>query len=536
METTEPEIRAFLIADVRGYTSFTQDRGDEAAARLAARFAGLVREVVEASGGALLELRGDEGLAVFTSPRASLRAAVALQLRFVEATEQDPSLPLRVGIGLDAGEAVPVEGGFRGGALNLAARLCSRAGPGQVLASEQLTHLARNIPGIRYVEPRELRVKGMSSPVRAIEVLPVDQDPVGRLREIPPLQATPGTGPHPRRRASPIRIGAAAGVVVAGVVVAGVLLTRGDSPTHFGASPVESTRSPLPRGVTRIDAATGRVVATVSVGNPLGAVSLGGGFVWVQDTTGVAKVNPETNRQIAHVDDVLVVGSQPQGDESGLWVQTRIDPSATQPRLAHVAASTNHVDLSPGPPGRASVYGDGVLWEVHASPGVPPDKGELWRVDPRTGDVKTFQFDVGPFGGGFDEPPVDWLAVGEGAVWFLNASGTVTRLDPETGTYQQVSEPADGVAVGEGAVWLLNRETGLLTKINPIDLSKQYSRRVGIRPTALVTSHGSVWVVDRGAGEVLRVNPFDGRVHGRIYLGAGPGGIAADETSVWVVR
>jgi class 3 adenylate cyclase len=30
----EPEIRAFLIADVRGYTTFTQAHGDEAAARL----------------------------------------------------------------------------------------------------------------------------------------------------------------------------------------------------------------------------------------------------------------------------------------------------------------------------------------------------------------------------------------------------------------------------------------------------------------------------------------------------------------------
>ena len=38
------------------------------------------------------------------------------------------ALPLGVGIGLDAGEAVPVEGGYRGGTLNLAARLCGLAG------------------------------------------------------------------------------------------------------------------------------------------------------------------------------------------------------------------------------------------------------------------------------------------------------------------------------------------------------------------------------------------------------------------------
>jgi class 3 adenylate cyclase len=38
------EIRAFLIADVRGYTRFTEEHGDEAGAQLAARFADLVHE------------------------------------------------------------------------------------------------------------------------------------------------------------------------------------------------------------------------------------------------------------------------------------------------------------------------------------------------------------------------------------------------------------------------------------------------------------------------------------------------------------
>lgn len=36
--TSDVQIRTFLIADVRGYTLFTQERGDEAAAKLAARF------------------------------------------------------------------------------------------------------------------------------------------------------------------------------------------------------------------------------------------------------------------------------------------------------------------------------------------------------------------------------------------------------------------------------------------------------------------------------------------------------------------
>ena len=37
------EIRTFLIADVRGYTRFTRERGDAEAARLAKAFADLAR-------------------------------------------------------------------------------------------------------------------------------------------------------------------------------------------------------------------------------------------------------------------------------------------------------------------------------------------------------------------------------------------------------------------------------------------------------------------------------------------------------------
>jgi class 3 adenylate cyclase len=72
----QTQIRTFLIADVRGYTLFTQERGDEVAAKLAAKLADITREIVEARAGALLELRGDEALCVSGSTREAIRAAV----------------------------------------------------------------------------------------------------------------------------------------------------------------------------------------------------------------------------------------------------------------------------------------------------------------------------------------------------------------------------------------------------------------------------------------------------------------------------
>ena len=166
-----PGVRTFLLADVRGYSRFTLEQGDEAAARLAERFAAIARAMAAAHEGAVIELRGDEALAVFSSARQALRAAVALQEHFAKQSSEDPSLPLKVGIGLDAGEAVPVEGGYRGAALNLAARLCSLAGPDEVLASEGVVHLARKLEGLTYVERGALQLKGFIDAVRVVQVV-----------------------------------------------------------------------------------------------------------------------------------------------------------------------------------------------------------------------------------------------------------------------------------------------------------------------------------------------------------------------------
>jgi DNA-binding NarL/FixJ family response regulator/class 3 adenylate cyclase len=173
-------IKVFLIADIRGYTSFTKEHGDEAAARLTTNFAEMTDAVTAAHRGALVDLRGDEALVVFDSPRQAILAAVDLQVRLVARAVDEPELPLYVGVGLDAGEAVPVEGGYRGGALNLAARLCSLAGPGVILASPEVIHLAGAIDLVRYVAHGETRVKGLTEPIKVIRVVPAD-DPAERL-------------------------------------------------------------------------------------------------------------------------------------------------------------------------------------------------------------------------------------------------------------------------------------------------------------------------------------------------------------------
>src|SRR6476646_4862272 len=200
------EVRTFLMADIRGYTRYTSERGDDAGSELAGQFARTVRDAMPAWDGELLELRGDEALCVFVSARRALGAAVDLQARFRRPAAGAP-LPLGVGIGLDAGEALPTEGGYRGGALNLAARLCSRAQPGEILASEQVVHLARRIEGVRFGSPHTMRFKGIEDQVRVVRVMSGEELP------------RPPRAMSPRR---PVRWTQLAGVALVALAIAAI--------------------------------------------------------------------------------------------------------------------------------------------------------------------------------------------------------------------------------------------------------------------------------------------------------------------------
>ena len=195
------EILTFLIADVRGYTSYTQTHGDEAAARLAMTFAEIATEATEARGGWVNGLRGDEALSVFSSARRALQCAVDLQRALLEEIELDPSLPLRVGIGIDAGETVLVEDGYRGGAINLAARLCSHAGAGEILASQGVAHLARATGDVRFIERGPVAFKGLADPVEVLQIAAPGLYPEEVARRLEELAALDGDAPAQGERA-----------------------------------------------------------------------------------------------------------------------------------------------------------------------------------------------------------------------------------------------------------------------------------------------------------------------------------------------
>jgi class 3 adenylate cyclase len=232
-------VQTFLIADVRGYSRFTEEYGDEAAAQLSAKFADVVAEGVEAHGGRVVELRGDEALAVFTSARQAIRAAVDLQGQFGEETETDAELPLRVGIGIDSGEAVQLDdGSYRGAALNVAARLCGRAHGGDVIISEGTSRLAGRLGGLQYVDRGRVHLKNIPDPIRMLQVhSELDARPANRW--VLMFFGKPG-------RTFGWKLGLIVVLVAAGTAAAVVYLTADPNPEGGSASPPLTTEAQEP--------------------------------------------------------------------------------------------------------------------------------------------------------------------------------------------------------------------------------------------------------------------------------------------------
>jgi ABC-type transport system substrate-binding protein/class 3 adenylate cyclase len=493
------DIRTFLIADIRGYTKYTQAHGDEAGARIAARFAAVVREEIESRGGQVVELRGDEALCAFGSPRSALRAAVALQQRCAEEMRRDPSLPLAIGIGIDAGEALAVEGGYRGGALNLAARLCSMAKRGEVLVSDGIVHLARRTDELVYVDRGRVSLKGFDEPVRFFQAqFPLDL-PADIEEQRKPFW-------------SPLRVAAAGvGGIVAVALLVGLATTRLESsshPTRLGTNVVGildggghidgQVRLPgqptaLAAGVGALWAAIGNrdevvrinpkarlVDDTIATGNhsaPAG-IATGGGGIWVTDsgTSQVTWINardPTTTK-------IISVGQGPGPiafGEQAAWVINRTD--GTLQRIDGERLTVSHpvsVGRSPG----AIAVGGGWVWVTDTA------SGSVLRIDPKTRRV------VGHVLVGND--PVA-ATFGGGRLWVANgADGTITRVDPRTNEVSpvRVGRSPTGVAYGNGAVWAAVGQPPTVTRIAPsLDVS---ATSLGSLPVAAVVSDGEVWV------------------------------------------
>jgi adenylate cyclase len=150
---------AVSFLDITGYTRLTEERGDEAAAELAAKLATVVRGASREHGGQPVKWLGDGVMFYFPNPGDGVLAA----LDMVEGLPAAGLPPAHVGI--HAGPVVFQDGDYFGRTVNIAARIADVARPGEVLVSQEVVDAAE-LDGLGLTAIGPIELKGVSEPLR----------------------------------------------------------------------------------------------------------------------------------------------------------------------------------------------------------------------------------------------------------------------------------------------------------------------------------------------------------------------------------
>jgi adenylate cyclase len=176
-----------FFSDIRGFTSLSERMSpDEIAGLLTDYFTEMV-EIVFEHGGTLDKFMGDAVMALWGAPLAreddadrAIRAAIAMQrtlTRLNREWERNGRPQLAAGIGINVGEVFAGNIGSHrrleytviGDAVNTASRLCSEAGPGEILIAEPLHAALAAPPPVSALEPLPLKGKAQAVPVFRVE-------------------------------------------------------------------------------------------------------------------------------------------------------------------------------------------------------------------------------------------------------------------------------------------------------------------------------------------------------------------------------
>jgi adenylate cyclase len=137
----EEERRSVLFCDIRGYSALAEATPPQRLAALVGRQVGHMAEIVVAHGGEVAALTGDGLMAVFSGSEQETDAlACALGMQDTPAGPDGMAAGIGVATGPVATMAVHWAGRWElsvvGDIVNVAQRLESQAGPGEILATE----------------------------------------------------------------------------------------------------------------------------------------------------------------------------------------------------------------------------------------------------------------------------------------------------------------------------------------------------------------------------------------------------------------
>jgi class 3 adenylate cyclase len=165
----DSSVRTFLFTDIVGSTDLTQTVGDAKAIAIIRKHNEIVRSSLISNNGKEVKHTGDGIMACFLSAYKAVNCAREIQKKLKAFRDNNPDHPLHVRIGLNTGEPVTEGDDFFGVAVQMASRLCNKAGSNQVLVSNIVKELCMG-KVINFIDLGQTELKGFSSPVSIYEV------------------------------------------------------------------------------------------------------------------------------------------------------------------------------------------------------------------------------------------------------------------------------------------------------------------------------------------------------------------------------
>jgi class 3 adenylate cyclase/pimeloyl-ACP methyl ester carboxylesterase len=162
-------LRTILFTDVEGSTTLTQQLGDEAARAVMREHEQIVRRELGRHGGTEVKTMGDGFMASFGSAIGAVECAIDLQRRFADYNES-AGHPVRIRVGINAGEPIAEDGDLHGTAVIAAARIGAHADGGEVYVSDVVRQLVAG-KGFDFVHRGEVELRGFDDPQNLYEVL-----------------------------------------------------------------------------------------------------------------------------------------------------------------------------------------------------------------------------------------------------------------------------------------------------------------------------------------------------------------------------
>ena len=157
------QLSAIMFTDMVGFTALMQD-DEHRAKSVRDRHRDTLRQSIEKHGGETVQFYGDGTLSVFGSAIDAVASAVAAQ----RALQQDPSIPVRMG--LHIGDIDRDEDGVYGDGVNVAARIEGLSAPGAVMVSGKVFDEIKNHPELPATALGEFDLKNVRRPVRVFAI------------------------------------------------------------------------------------------------------------------------------------------------------------------------------------------------------------------------------------------------------------------------------------------------------------------------------------------------------------------------------